>query len=155
MTTAKTKAKPKATKAPVPVPEPEATQVASNDTMTVAQALAGETPAERKVRLVMESMALMGPDLSAYMRREGLAKKDMTRLRDEVKNAALAGLAQPKAAKGKPSDEQARIKTLENTLKRKEAALAETVALLVLRKKAVALWGEEGAAKSSKSAAVP
>jgi hypothetical protein len=42
------------------------------------------------------------------------------------------------------NDEQKRIKDLERELKRKEAALAETAALLVLRKKAGALWGEEG-----------
>ncbi len=44
-------------------------------------------------------------------------------------------------SKRKPNDEQKRIKDLERELKRKEAALAETAALLVLRKKAGALWG--------------
>ena len=38
---------------------------------------------------------------------------------------------------------QQRIKQLERELRRKEAALAETAALLVLRKKAEALWGKE------------
>jgi transposase len=33
---------------------------------------------------------------------------------------------------------------LERGLRRTKAALAETAALLVLRKKAAALWGEEG-----------
>ena len=36
------------------------------------------------------------------------------------------------------------IKELERDLRRNKEALAETAALLVLRKKAVALWGEEG-----------
>ena len=46
--------------------------------------------------------------------------------------------------KPRVSEEQKRIKELERDLKRSQAALAETAALLVLRKKAVALWGEEG-----------
>ena len=36
-----------------------------------------------------------------------------------------------------------RIKELERELKRKDAALAETAALLVLRKKLNAYWGED------------
>ena len=38
-------------------------------------------------------------------------------------------------------DEKKRIKELERELARKERALAETAALLVLRKKASAIWG--------------
>ncbi|PSO65974.1 MAG: transposase, partial [Cyanobacteria bacterium QH_6_48_35] len=38
--------------------------------------------------------------------------------------------------------EKARGKRLERDLQRKEAALAETAALLSLRKKAQAIWGE-------------
>ncbi|ABO48853.1 hypothetical protein Dred_0304 [Desulforamulus reducens MI-1] len=34
------------------------------------------------------------------------------------------------------------LKDLQKELKRKEAALAETAALLVLRKKAQAIWGD-------------
>ena len=36
-----------------------------------------------------------------------------------------------------------RIKKLESELRRKDKALAETAALLVLRKKAQAIWGAE------------
>ena len=36
-----------------------------------------------------------------------------------------------------------RIKSLEKELRRKDAALAEAAALLILRKKADAIWGEE------------
>jgi hypothetical protein len=38
-------------------------------------------------------------------------------------------------------DEKKRVKELERELARKEKALAETAALLVLRKKAAAIWG--------------
>ncbi len=40
------------------------------------------------------------------------------------------------------SVEQRRILELERELRRKDAALAETAALLVLKKKAQAIWGD-------------
>ncbi len=40
-------------------------------------------------------------------------------------------------------DDEKRIKALERELRQKEKALAETAALLVLRKKAQAIWGDE------------
>ena len=42
-----------------------------------------------------------------------------------------------------------RIKDLERALARKDRALAETAALLVLRKKAAAIWGGDEAAGSA------
>ena len=39
-------------------------------------------------------------------------------------------------------EETKKVKNLERELIRKEKALAETAALLVLRKKACAIWGE-------------
>jgi transposase-like protein len=50
------------------------------------------------------------------------------------------------AAAGTPVDNPSalkRVKELERELRRKEAALAEAAALLMLRKKADAIWGTE------------
>ncbi len=55
-------------------------------------------------------------------------------------------LAQPIKTRREREEEKAakkRIKQLERELRRKDAALAETAALLVLRKKAEALWGKD------------
>ena len=41
------------------------------------------------------------------------------------------------------SAEGRRVRELEKELRRKDAALAETAALLVLKKKAQAIWGDE------------
>ena len=41
-----------------------------------------------------------------------------------------------------PKEEKKRIKALERDLARKEKALAEAAALLVLRKNAAAIWGD-------------
>jgi hypothetical protein len=101
-----------------------------------------ERPGEEKVRIVMEAAGLAESELGAFLRREGLHEEDLVRLREEVQAAAVAGL-EAKKPRGE-TEEQRRIKELERDLKRKDAALAETAALLVLRKKAGALWGEEG-----------
>ncbi len=54
--------------------------------------------------------------------------------------AALGGAA----AKGKRSNEQREIRRLEREVLRKDKALAETTALLVLKKKFNALFEDEG-----------
>ena len=46
-------------------------------------------------------------------------------------------------ASGLPSKVLGRIKELERELRRKDKALAETAALLVLKKKVQAIWGDE------------
>jgi transposase len=97
-------------------------------------------PAEDKLRVVNESASLTGTDLGAYLRREGLHEDDLVRFRE----AALSGLTEARKPRSGPTDAEKRIKALERELRRKEAALAETAALLVLRKKLNALWGEEG-----------
>jgi len=103
---------------------------------------AAQWSAEEKVRVVLAAAGVSNQDLGEFLRREGLHEEDLVRFREEVRSAAIAGLTPAKkAARG---DEQKRIKDLERELKRKEAALAEAAALLVLRKKAGALWGGEG-----------
>lgn len=98
--------------------------------------------AEEKVRVVLAAAAISDQDMGEFLRREGLHEEGLVRFQEQVRSAAIAGLAPAKkAARG---EEQKRIKDLERELRRKEAALAETAALLVLRKKANALWGEEG-----------
>lgn len=99
---------------------------------------------EEKYRVVMASSAIGDADLGAFLRREGLHEDDLSRFREEVRAAAVAGLQASRKPRSGATEDQKRIKTLERDLKRNKEALAETAALLVLRKKAVALWGEEG-----------
>lgn len=100
--------------------------------------------AEEKVRVVMEAAAVGEDELGAFLRREGLHEADLERFREEVREAATQGL-RPKRRRGL-SPEQKQIRALQKELARKEKALAETAALLVLRKKAEAFFwaGEEG-----------
>jgi len=98
-----------------------------------------------KVRLVTEAGKLGDADLGAFLREEGLHEADLTRLREEVSEAALEGL-QAKRRKRGPSPEMKKIRRLEKELRRKDKALAETAALLVLQGKvrAFLLAEEEG-----------
>lgn len=98
---------------------------------------------EEKVRIVMEGAALGDDQLGAFLRREGLHEADLERFVGEVREAATEGLRPKRRSRG-PSPEQKKIRQLEKELARKERALAEAAALLVLRKKAEAFFlGEE------------
>ncbi len=69
------------------------------------------------------------------MRSRGLHEAQLQQWRDQM----LIGL-EPKPAK---RVETKRIRELEKELRRKDKALAETAALLVLKKKAQEIWGDE------------
>jgi transposase-like protein len=95
-----------------------------------------------KLRIVMEASALTGSDLGALLRREGVHEAEL----QEWRAAAEAALQEASRGKAKPSNELKRIKQikeLERELDRKEKALAEAAALLVLKKKVQAIWGDE------------
>ena len=93
------------------------------------------TPEER-LRAVIESSVLSDADLGAWLRREGLHTATLA----QWKEAALRGLS---GGSGAGADAK-RMKDLERELIRKDKALAEAAALLVLRGKMKALWEEEG-----------
>ena len=98
--------------------------------------------AEDRVRLVMEGAGFGEDALGAFLRREGLHEADLTRMREEVEQAATEGLRAKGRRRGL-SPEQKKIRLLEKELVRKEKALAETAALLVLRGKVQAFLAAE------------
>lgn len=102
---------------------------------------ADDWSAEERLRVLSETQSLSDAELGAYLRREGLHEATLQAWR----SAALEGLApQPSARSRATSAEQKRVRELERELKRKEKALAEAAALLVLQKKVQAIWGDEG-----------
>ena len=88
---------------------------------------------EEKLRLVLEAARLEGEELGAFLRREGVHEVE---LRDWHK-AMLDGLSGGRPAL-RGTDAKV-IKNLEKELRRKDRALAEVAALVVLKKKAQAL----------------
>jgi transposase-like protein len=81
-------------------------------------------------------------ELAEYARKKGLYVEQIKSWRDACMNAN-GGVAQEAArlTKELKTAEQANRK-LQKELDRKEKALAEAAALLVLRKKADAIWGD-------------
>jgi hypothetical protein len=98
---------------------------------------------------VLEAKRLSGSELGEFLRRRGLHEEQLRQWQETADAAALESLRGRKAT-GK-SAEAKRVKELERELRRKEKALAEAAALLVLRKKAEALWGDEDASTESKT----
>ena len=90
-----------------------------------------------KLRVVSDARGLRETDLGALLRREGLHASDLAAWR----TAAEAALSEA-GRRAAPSVESRRIQALERELRRKDAALAETAALLVLKKKVQEIWGD-------------
>lgn len=101
-----------------------------------------------KLRVVREAHGLSGSALGALLRREGLHEAQLTAWR----TTAEAALTEASRGRPAPSVEAKRIQELERELRRKNAALAETAALLVLKKKLEAIWGDEAASTDPRSA---
>lgn len=92
--------------------------------------------AEEKVRIVMAAAAIPPNELGAFLRREGVHEAELEQWREaamEAAKTALNGGGAPKPT-GRSADVK-RIKDLERELRRKDKALAEAAALLVLQKK--------------------
>ena len=81
-------------------------------------------------------------ELAEYARKKGLYVEQIKGWRDACMNAN-GGIAKEAARLNRELKEsQKQRKKLERELQRKEKALAEAAALLVLRKKANAIWGD-------------
>ena len=108
---------------------------------------AGELGSEEKFTVVIETASLNEVELSEYCRRKGLYPEQISAWRNTCLQAnALA----PTKVDGEKLRRQAKeIKQLESELRRKDKALAETAALLVLQKKVRTLWEEPEAGKST------
>ena len=100
---------------------------------------------EEKVRVVMDATAAGEAGLGALLRREGLHEADLERLREEVLEAAAKGFEAGRRKRGLSAEEKEN-RALRKELNRKEKALAEAAALLVLRGKVEAFFAgdEEG-----------
>jgi transposase-like protein len=99
---------------------------------------------EEKFAVVMETAALSEVELSEYCRKKGLYPEQVDTWRKACLRANDTAVVPSKAERVKSQAQLKRIEQLETELRRKEKALAEAAALLVLKKKVHALWGEAG-----------
>lgn len=97
-----------------------------------------------KLAIVFETRALNVAELGEYCRKKGLYPEQI----QAWESAALSGYQQQeqldKQRLAQSKADRSRIQQLEAELTRKNAALAETAALLVLSKKSRAIWGDSG-----------
>ena len=97
-----------------------------------------------KFAAVVETAALNEADLSAWCRERGLYPGQVRRWRRACEEANDWDRAQNDRLRAARKADQQRLKSLERELKKKNKALAEAAALLVLSKKAEAIWGDGG-----------
>jgi transposase len=100
-----------------------------------------EFGAEEKLEMVLEAAQMSDAELGEYLRKKGLHSVELARWKEE----ALSGLKTEKRGRPKVDPEIARLrkreKELAGNLRKKEKALAEASALLVMKKKAELIWG--------------
>jgi transposase-like protein len=111
----------------------------------------GAFSSEEKFAIVLETASLNELELGEYCRRKGLYPGQIA----DWKRAFIQG-SNPVASKAEREQlqQQARtIKQLQSELHRKDRALAEAAALLVLEKKVQALWGDTEDEKSTSKSA--
>ncbi len=98
--------------------------------------------AEERFAALVETHGMSEEELGAWCRSKGLHSHELAQWRRD----ALAGAA-PVASTGEQRAQAKRLRqenaALRKELHRKDKALAETTALLVLQKKAQLLWGED------------
>lgn len=96
-----------------------------------------------KFAVVLETAALNAAELAEYCRKKGLFVEQVTAWRQACEHANASTAEPTRREREQAREDKKRIKQLERELRRKEKALAETAALLTLRKKADAIWGTE------------
>ena len=100
--------------------------------------------ARRRLEILFETQNLSEEKFGEYLREEGLHSYQI----EEWKAEALAGIDVAKKGAGRPRLDPELVKAreenkqLKRDLNRKNKALAEQTALVILQKKAQALWGK-------------
>ncbi len=95
--------------------------------------------AEEKLKAIGETAKLSEEDLGLYLRREGLHSSHLEQWRSDFVEGLTRLREKPKRI---VSEDKKKIKELEREVRRKDKALAEATALLILKKKAALIWGE-------------
>lgn len=97
--------------------------------------------AEDKLKVVLEASSLSDEQLGPFLRNKGLHQAHLDQWRSQMLNGLENDFSKKKT--GHQIADVKRIQALEKELNRKDKALAETAALLVLKKKVQEIWGDE------------
>jgi transposase-like protein len=121
------------------------TEVSLRTWLAASRAEAGQSGVEgkwssaEKFRVVLETAPLSQEEVAQYCRGKAILPEQLQQWRQACEQANAGTAASQERGAGGAAGE--RIRSLERELKRKTEALAETAALLVLGKKADAIWG--------------
>lgn len=103
---------------------------------------------ENQLAVIIETAALNQTEMAEYCRKKGLFAEQIQQWKEafisSVSASSVSARGQREALAVEQKKDKQTIKKLERELKRKDKALAETAALLVLTKKAQEIWGEAG-----------
>lgn len=97
--------------------------------------------AEAKFQAVLDTMAKTEPERGVYCRQHGIYTNHLDAWKKQMLEGLGAVSAEAKEHKVEYQQAKVEIKKLKGDLNRKDKALAEVSALLILKKKADLLWG--------------
>ena len=99
--------------------------------------------AEEKFEIILHTQGMSEPEFGKYLRKEGLHSADIERWKQDC----LTGISSGNKGRPRKDPEIVRLekkeKDLKREIRRKDKALAEASALLILKKKAEAIWGAD------------
>lgn len=100
-----------------------------------------ERSAQEKLKAVIEFEGLEGDKQGEYLRRQGLHSDHIAAWKKRMEAGLESEEGGDPETRTQRAQDKKKIKELEKELHRKDRALAETAALLVLKKKADLIWG--------------
>ena len=95
-----------------------------------------------KYEIVLRTESMTELELGTFLRERGILAEDLMRWKVACQEANDSSSIAAKEYRANLAAERTKVASLERELARKEKALAETAALLVLRGKAQAFWGD-------------
>lgn len=101
-----------------------------------------DRPLSEKNKSIFEYDSLPVEKRGEYLRNNGLHEDNLAEWRSQI-DAALQPVKKSSQERKELGAEKEKVKKLEKELRRKDKALAEVSALLILKKKADLLWGSE------------
>jgi hypothetical protein len=99
---------------------------------------APQRTAEEKFSLILEAAQVPDAQLGEWLRRKGVHEAEL----GEWRETAMSGFRTKAQQRTEKAVDTKHIRQLERELARKDKALAEAAALLVLQKKVQAIWGD-------------
>ena len=102
----------------------------------------GERSILEKQELLLEAASISAEELGPWLRERGLHEEKLKLWRTEIRAALKGTNAQ---ARRELSEERKKVRILEKEIRRKDKALAEVTAIMVMKKKLEKYFGEDAA----------